>query len=337
MGIPAARAARTIPDRLVGVGERQGRDQIGGCVRECLDLRRVVPLRLVGCHQRGGRIRIRARADGRLEQYRRCAAGALARSSSTNSIARRLAAAMRIGGRSRARRPSRHSRATYRRPARSRCRGCAQARGRARSRCEAPLFRARARAAGTRRRRAGRCPGERSAPSPSRHRSGRGRPRRRAVRRAGPWALIVARLPARGGARTLVRTGAHAYALVHWNFEPFVARFYPCGVVVGGFSRWSSVLLVVAAAIGGLVAPDAVAKSFPPRWPQSPGAHAAGANLAPRGIASPAYAANLRGGFAIVGNTLLTCPENLVDRRRGGRLTQHMPRRRTTTTSPCGT
>ena len=71
-------------------------------------------------------------------------------------------------------------------------------------------------------------------------------------------------------------------------------------------------LLVVAAAIGGLVAPDAVAKSFPPRWPQSPGTHAAGAHLAPRGIASPAYAANLRGGFAIVGNTLLTCPENLL-------------------------
>src|SRR4029077_3036530 len=28
--------------------------------------------------------------------------------------------------------------------------------------------------------------------------------------------------------------------------------------------------------------------------------------------ATPAYAANLRGGFAIVGNTLLTCPENLI-------------------------
>ena len=94
-------------------------------------------------------------------------------------------------------------------------------------------------------------------------------------------------------------------------------------------------LLVVTAAIGGLVAPDAVAKSFPPRWPQSPGTHAAGAHLAPRGIASPVYASNLRGGYAIVGNTLLTCPENLLPAgRRGGRLTQSHARRRTTTTRP---
>ncbi len=79
-------------------------------------------------------------------------------------------------------------------------------------------------------------------------------------------------------------------------------------------------LLVVTAAIGGLVAPDAVAKSFPPKWPQSPGVHPVVKPLAPRAVASPSYAANLRGGFAIVGNTLLTCPENLnLKRRRAGR------------------
>ena len=57
-------------DRLVGVGERHGRDEIGGSVRERLELRRVVPLRLVACHQGRGRIGIRARSDGRLQQYR---------------------------------------------------------------------------------------------------------------------------------------------------------------------------------------------------------------------------------------------------------------------------
>lgn len=77
----------------------------------------------------------------------------------------------------------------------------------------------------------------------------------------------------------------------------------------GGFSLCLR-SLVVAAAIGGMVVPDVVAKSFPPKWPQSPGRHVLGARLARSDIAKPSFAANLRGGFAIAGNTLLTCPEN---------------------------
>src|SRR4249919_1302815 len=75
-------------------------------------------------------------------------------------------------------------------------------------------------------------------------------------------------------------------------------------------------LLVVTAAFGALIAPDAVAKSFPPKWPQSPAVHPVGKRLARNDIPAPVFAANLRGGYAIVGNTLLTCPENLSSKRR---------------------
>ncbi len=88
----------------------------------------------------------------------------------------------------------------------------------------------------------------------------------------------------------------------------------------GGLCALVLRLMVVTAAIGGLVTSDALAKSFPPNWPQSPGSHPAHARLARSEIPAPVFSSNLRGGYAIVGNTLLTCPENLSPtRRRAGR------------------
>jgi uncharacterized repeat protein (TIGR01451 family) len=61
-----------------------------------------------------------------------------------------------------------------------------------------------------------------------------------------------------------------------------------------------------------MIAPDAVARPFPSKWPQSPGTHRVKLRAPRSDNATPAFAQNLRGGFAIAGNTLLTCPENGV-------------------------
>jgi uncharacterized repeat protein (TIGR01451 family) len=83
----------------------------------------------------------------------------------------------------------------------------------------------------------------------------------------------------------------------------------------GGF--WLGVRsLVVAAAIGGMLAPEAGAKTFPPNWPQSPGTHRLSLPVPRADTPTPAFSQNIRGGYAIVGNTLLTCPENTVPGRK---------------------
>jgi large repetitive protein len=51
-------------------------------------------------------------------------------------------------------------------------------------------------------------------------------------------------------------------------------------------------------------------------WPNSPRRHFLHARSDP---ITPSYSANLRGGVAIAGNTLVTCPENVSSRRRGAR------------------
>jgi uncharacterized repeat protein (TIGR01451 family) len=54
--------------------------------------------------------------------------------------------------------------------------------------------------------------------------------------------------------------------------------------------------------------------TFPRHWPNSPRHHVLG-RAAP--AATPSFEANLRGGLAIAGNSLLTCPGNVSARRRG--------------------
>ena len=60
-----------------------------------------------------------------------------------------------------------------------------------------------------------------------------------------------------------------------------------------------------------VTAARAAARSFPAHWPQSPARHARALRSAAATGTAPSFSSNLRGGFAIVGNTLLTCPENL--------------------------
>ena len=61
----------------------------------------------------------------------------------------------------------------------------------------------------------------------------------------------------------------------------------------------------------GTAARAAATRSFPANWPQSPVRHARALRSPAARATAPSFSANLRGGFAIVGNTLLTCSENL--------------------------